>query len=129
MSATTHEKAQHTPGPWLYIKSADKRMDGYIRKPLAPVADEENKGRVYGPAICKMCGTVPVDEREANAQLIASAPELKAQVAELTAQRDALLEACKTLVNRFGYTTYDITCMAELEQAQRAIAQATGNGQ
>ena len=54
---------------------------------------------------------------------------LQAQIAELTAQRDALLEACKTLVNRFGYTAYDITCRSELEQAQRAIAQATGNGQ
>jgi hypothetical protein len=55
----------HTPGPW---KADDK---GMIR-PVAP-----KPGHVNRPAICTTVAlTVPNDEREANAALLAAAPDM-----------------------------------------------------
>ena len=53
--------------------------------------------------------------------------EAQAQVAELTAQRDALLEACKLAEENLApvYCSYHLV----MRKLRGAIAQATGNSQ
>jgi len=63
--------------------------------------------------------------------------EAKAQVAELTAQRDALLTACGKLADQADFIDLHILqndlrgyrLLREVQEARQAIAQATGNGQ
>ena len=58
---------------------------------------------------------------------IMDAIELAEQVAELTAQRDALLEACKLAEENLApvYCSYHLV----MRKLRGAIAQATGNSQ
>ena len=102
---TRHEKAQHT----------DIMSEGVARR-LAAI------------------GHIPTG---AAREVIASHETLRAQVAHLTAQRDALLEALQSLTQliRNGVDLYGAKQLEWLTQknsfarAERAIAQATGNGQ
>jgi len=56
--------------------------------------------------------------------------EAKAQVAELTAQRDALLTACGKLADQADFIDLrGYRLLREVQEARQAIAQATGNGQ
>ena len=78
MSTTT--QAKHTPGPWSY---AD---DGMI------YAEMEAAGKFFSVKVCDPhADNLDLDEREANAALIASAPQLlealkalKAHIEDLT---------------------------------------------
>lgn len=76
----------HTPGKWTAGSNGHKF---WVSGP-----DETGAERVAdcGPDEQGMVGWVPRKEQEANAQLIASAPQL-------LSQRNALLEALKALVN------------------------------
>ena len=111
---TTHEKAQHTPGPWKLGDRIDEYQDGSCW--VVPVWSHNgpNGGKIAAE------GIAPSREMaRANAELIATSAN---RVAELTAQRDALLEACKKAM----------TCSLDSsvrEVVRRAIAQATGNSQ
>ena len=103
----------HTQGKW-------KRM----RRDISVVDD---KGREL--RICTMIqhtgNTAKENQDEANARLIAAAPETKRQ-------HDALLEACKAMTKQcetFNWNTSlpqtkDID--KQIEQAQKAIKQAEG---
>jgi len=91
--------SKHTPGPWAvnrYITSGNQSLGFHITGPrdgsVSPVCVGEDTG--YG-------------EIDANARLIAAAPEL--------------LEALKKAVNRQGFTN------AELITARAVIAKAEGN--
>lgn len=60
--------AKHTPGPWVPV--SDTQVDGFTR---VRVACEEGKAGLV--ATCSGCRK-STDEDEANARLIAAAPEL-----------------------------------------------------
>lgn len=88
-TASAGESAQHTPGPWRYLMTTDTMPNFSIKASLG----------FGGPRIAlvnyfagKPSNQEANDwsEGEANAQLIASAPELSAKVAALTVERDAL---------------------------------------
>ena len=57
--------AAHTPGPWTWTGGADKRLAPFVRS------------NARADAICKVM-TSRLDEYQANARLIAAAPELLA---------------------------------------------------
>jgi len=108
----THEKAQHTH--WEAQEFVSPKGTWYI---------------VDGDGALLIGAGKPIGEDVAK--LAASAPELKAQVAELTAQRDALLEACKWVMNDAAYKAPEQFVEASeiwLDRLRRAIAQATDQG-
>jgi len=74
---TTHEKAQHTPGPWRALAGPPE---------YAKVVDAD------GYEICRCYREDDTAWAEKNAMRIAA----------LMAQRDALLEACKLAVEQKG---------------------------
>lgn len=95
----------HTPGPWSadwgYIVAPDvtgKHVDLYV----ATIAEEDEDGRV-----------VPEHERDANARLIAAAPDL------LAALREAF--------NAFAFDDEGpVWADSTIAKARAAIARATG---
>lgn len=92
-------QTKHTPGPWNFAKSdIDGRYSIYGNGPLAYCGDT---GAVNG-------------DGEANARLIAAAPDL--------------LVALKALVGEADLGEVDLDDdRAKLEQARAAIAKATGD--
>jgi hypothetical protein len=60
--------AAHTPGPWYHVGGADKRAAPYIR-----AVGDELPGTA---AIAQIVARGSHSQHEANAQLIATAPEL-----------------------------------------------------
>lgn len=99
----------HTPGPWT-------KVNGELFGPHG------RRVLVSDSGIGVVCGSNPDPEHEANARLIAAAPEL------LEALRD-LLRA----VGRAGYDDADSGELFELdsaaEEARAVIAKATGVAQ
>lgn len=61
---------KHTPGPWIISNPGDSRLGGYVRNANAEVGES---------AICE----VMKRNREANAQLITTAPLLAAGVSKI----------------------------------------------
>src|ERR1043166_6841528 len=111
----------HTPGPWLvrYTPKASRfpGMPGIWRE---IVADGLVVAEVYEddePADSEACPSFGPDEAEANARLIAAAPELIDSLKAVVATSDALQDA--------GH--YRIGNMKALyEQATTAVTKATG---
>jgi hypothetical protein len=112
--------ASHTPGPWAYdgVRVYAPAFDTVHRFTSRDGEDiEHRQGLValpYGtwPAAARE----PVASCEANARLIASAPDL--------------LEALKQLryaVNALGFDPVDVNLWSILEQADLAIAKAEGH--
>ena len=105
MNTDTHT---HTAGPWMYATGED--WDG------AHVTDKH--GRIVadcqGCDIPGTCGEVGTDEAEANARLIAAAPEL--------------LEALKVAESELRYHAATRNSEA-LEIVRAAIQKATGGEQ
>ena len=97
----------HTPAPWRTEGKQDENGELFIRS--------EN-----GVFICEIMGEsfdeFAEEEREANAQLIAAAPDL------LDALKD-LVERERTDAAENGFTDDEMTW---LEDARRALAKATG---
>lgn len=92
-------QTKHTPGPWNWAKS-----------------DIDGKYSIYGNGPLAYCGdTGAVDgDGEANARLIAAAPDLLAALEALVGEAD------------LGEVDLDDDDRAKLEQARTAIAKATG---
>ncbi len=107
---------QHTPGPWEYVQSTEHHGPYVVHK--------------FGPTVCD-CYTMtqpgelsvrnggaskPVhfmaDEADANARLIAAAPDL--------------LEACQTLATLLDTDDWIATGRLAVKQAQAAIAKVRG---
>jgi len=105
---TQTKETKHTPGPWTFDCS-----------PSSTIVWSDECGR--SREICKVTprGEVTGSEGEANARLIAAAPEL--------------LEACKALKSCLGsihFPNGDPECVAtSLELAQQAITKAEGRGE
>lgn len=104
MNQTTN--AQHTPGPWTLLTG--EYDNGMTRKVIADKRDPRDASTFYA----MIAGDAPC--REANARLIAAAPDLLA----------ALEEALPLLNNGCdsGCTVY--SCLRE--RARAAIHKATG---
>ena len=97
-------QTQHTQGPWIYEYSPYTSQDG----------DEIPAFEIFGSE--KVCDTNedrPEHEQEANARLIAAAPDLLGALEEFVAD----------MAGRFGQIPDDCTAY---QQALAAIAKATG---
>lgn len=81
---STPKLAQTTPGPWHY--------DSVWSLIVGPQGGEQQIAAIHGSEL------VPKHEAKANAELIASAPDLLAQVAALTAKLDATRAACEAVL-------------------------------
>ena len=104
----------HTPGPWSadwgYIVAPDvtgKHVDLYV----ATIAEEDEDGRV-----------VPEHERDANARLIAAAPDLLAALRGVVLCADARGDAEPL----DAYRTRAAMLPGQIARAYAAIARATG---
>lgn len=78
---------KHTPGPWRTIESTDKTM----RTVVGP--DFPGQGYIADVNLCRTNDTQDVDG-EANARLIAAAPELLAQLKLLVRWAEDQGESC-----------------------------------
>ncbi len=93
------QTTKHTPGPW--------KIDENNELPLAVIQDHEE-----GQGICELeTVSFDTDETQANARLIAAAPEL--------------LEACKNLVAFLEQIGYVSTGNTPTANARAALAKAT----
>ena|SRR5690625_535230 len=98
---------QHTPGPWTAHKNRLNRDEWHVASP-----------KRY-PAFTVLCGTV---EAEANARLIAAAPEL---LAELVASVERLEELRDRHLLHAAAVTRALV-QKRIDAARVAIAKATG---
>ena len=102
----------HTPGPWE-VGGHDDGVPGYV------YCDNEFGSAVaiaYGDALAYTC--LPRDEQEANARLIAAAPDLLAALVEM---RDLFDLMCG-----LGFSPADGHEGSPKANADAAIAKATG---
>lgn len=106
-------KTQHTPGPWITqtdeigkVRITDSATEG--------ITIAEVRTRFVAIGRLKACASV--EEREANAQLIAAAPELLAALGEMLEQFGHYCEG-----------TEDPAEIAAQEQARAALNKAKGN--
>lgn len=106
-------KEAHTPGPWKAhcsdVTEGLTRGDSGIRFwDILPACSEHYRGGIATVHDAAEIGGISINERDANARLIAAAPEL--------------LGACEALlladVSRYGVA---------VEMAKAAIAKAKGN--
>ncbi len=97
------EKAQHTPGPW--VVNGEARYAGFN------VVDKTGRSVAAFPSNSKR----PDDERNANAHLIAAAPELL-----------AALEGLEWAVSGLAYVQEEYS--DQVAAAQAAIAKARRAG-
>ena len=109
MSTTT----QHTPGPW-HIGSGNG--EGSIFAENGRMRLETGGTTLY--PICHNVSTWNIDEDDANARLIAAAPEL------LTA-----LETCVSELNQLAFLANDKLANAAIEKGIEAIRKAKGGAQ
>lgn len=92
--------SKHTPGPWWLDD------DGFIAS---------GNGDTYETIADPHCSDLDIDEREANARLIAAAPELLEALEEL-------VEQCETAqgLSDYNYGKFDLV------HALKAISKARG---
>jgi hypothetical protein len=88
---------KHTPGPWRTIESTNKT----VRTVVGP--DFPGQGYIADVNLCRTNNAQDVDG-EANARLIAAAPEL--------------LEVCKYLVHMIGEENVPGNCIAAINKAE-----------
>lgn len=70
--------AAHTPGPWVWDESNyDRRERPFIR------STKKYHGADKGASVCRVSMVLPLDECEANARLIAAAPDMLAALREI----------------------------------------------
>ncbi len=107
--------ATHTPGPWTFDRmllgpNVKDRRSGFVVN-----APEDSEG--WTPRICDLrCGYGHFAEVQANARLIASAPELLAALSELLDQLTSI-----------GIPEWAGAEGLDLTQARAAITNATGD--
>lgn len=109
----------HTPGPWN-LELPDDSAD-FTLSTIDVDADDEGRVRDYGRSIIEgtlVSGTT--EEIEANARLIAAAPDL------LAALSNFFCSDCATRAGQPHYPPMRQTCPSCAE-ARTAIAKATGD--
>lgn len=90
-----------TPGPWTFVRHF--MLDGF----LVTTKSDQNKHGINGVALVTD-DPFTGKRREANARLIAAAPETAAALERVTAERDALAVAFETFI-------YEVTHLATPE--------------
>ena len=85
---------KHTPGPW---HPGIGNGEGFIFAGNGRMRLNRNGGTTLY-SVCRPTTGYDTAEDDANAQLIAAAPETRAELDRLKVQRDALLAACKAAV-------------------------------
>ena len=108
MSTTTH-----TPGPW-HIGSGNG--EGSIFAENGRMRLETGGTTLY--PICHNVSTWNIDEDDANARLIAAAPDLL-----------AALETCVSELNQLAFLANDKLANAAIEKGIEAIRKAKGGAQ
>ena len=101
-----NEQAKHTPGPWMMIKYPGDKC--YTIRTREAYRAESGEGPIGHIPIAEICTDGQPDE--ANARLIAAAPELLAALENMSAVPDC----------------YGPEATAALRHARAAIAKATG---
>lgn len=100
----------HTPGPWR-INDAARSPPPKV-KVWSPSAAESAGGEFEMGWVAELSRKRPQSEREANARLIAAAPEL--------------LDALRDLVGAIAEMKLEMAGHVSLEEARAAIAKAEG---
>ena len=108
----TSSEAKHTPGPWVHV-----RFGGIVGGPFYKYANGEAQSQVASATVGE--GISP-EEREANARLIAAAPDL------LEALRTARQELRFHNLTEDGAQRVNTTISRALAEVDAAIAAATG---
>ena len=105
----------HTPGPWMVASSSN----GFPDRIVAPAQDDMTAG-IVGSAITRhRCISFPSSpEGQANARLIAAAPDILHELKRLVAALEPL--------ERSGNWPLDSAGIATLNAARAAIAAAEG---
>lgn len=124
MKTETLNKTNHTPGPWVWdCKNHDNRERPFIR------CTKNYFGAEKGASICKISTVLPSLECEANARIIASAPELLEAL-----QLDVVFHSrqfVRDSIEEFRAVGYRGPCVSDemkaflLSKKQAAIAKAT----
>lgn len=112
--------SKHTPGPWLYTPSDEWRTNGGEFAQWGEFKISAGSGDVMAPNYYRVGSVSNVnnsDENEANARLIAAAPEL--------------LQALQKMVREFGYDVVHPNGLVHdehdaIQSAMLAIAKAGG---
>lgn len=109
-------KAEHTQGPWVF------RVELGTVNAVDPMHSQDGRARIE---ICDPSngqtwngGALPIDEREANAHLIAAAPDLLAILEVILGAHDTK--------NNGAYMGEAVLCHHYAETARAAIAKARG---
>ena len=104
---------KHTPGPWI----VKKNIDGIYAGTMSLVATESS-GEIVGPRQLRYQAVGCV---EANARLIAAAPDLLEALSKLT-------EMYCQMVHSGDCGNWNPEDDIEIQEARAAIAKATGKG-
>jgi hypothetical protein len=117
--------AKHTPGPW--VVDATKTLGAYgVWTDYATHAGHDGAG--YGSQICSLLPNqdeITREQRDANACLIAAAPELLAACKELLPHAERSIER---LSEQMVGSLYPAINAAMLQRARDAIAKAERSG-
>lgn len=107
-------KAAHTPGPWRVTKGT------IIKQDLTCIGLDDDSGVLIGNACgYTNSGFFPSDEEgEANAHLMAAAPELLSELQALVANQEVTWRHA-------GFTEEQIKAMPYLKASRTAIEKAT----
>lgn len=115
-------ESKHTPGPWRLGRAGGTVVAG---DPAAPFGEDRSTEAYYGgDLIAESIG------RDADATLIARAPDLLREVEELRAQNAELLEALEFIVNDSPEPGEDaVLSVGGYNRACAAIAKAKGGAE
>ena len=110
--------AKHTPAPWIFreelgtVNATDKEhsKDGIARIEVC----DPSEGQTWNG------GLLPIDEREANARLIAAAPELLAALIDAR----SIIEVLKRTLPLSDLI--EIAPLSQIDAIDAAIAKANG---
>lgn len=117
--------SKHTPGPWVVDDQSEQDIRRYILAGAAPA----NCAHVVASIRVPTANGPSLTEAEANARLIAAAPELLALVerlALLTDEGDDQIKGAAYIDNKHQVIRAKGSLLATIQQARELIAKATG---
>ncbi len=120
---------KHTPGPWLAIDTRDNDIEGW-QGAFGVLAEKQPIGAIYND-ICTVWTRAGEERTNANAALIAAAPdllaELRGMVADVKITAACMLDSVETHGTHGGWLHEESNRLfSALESARAAIAKATG---
>lgn len=118
---------KHTPGPWVVDHGGTKGHIKSISRSLTPIGKGTKNEYIPTPTICRYDGVLVVadtltkQEKQANARLIAAAPEM---LEALESARDTISYLKKYVMNQ-GLSA-EMDAAEEIENIERVLQSATG---